>query len=277
MVKLQEISDREWDYLVVLDACRYDSFEKVYLDYLEGNLEKRQSRGSSTQEWLAKTFKDKYDLTYISANPYVNSFGIPLDESYWGYGYEWNPTDHFEEIIDVWHERWDEELGTVHPRDVNMSFFENPGRERTIIHYMQPHFPLLNAGRGNRLGKMRNGIRDTKSTVLTRIKDKVGFNIEKYLNKNPLWMFGMLLDLDLRKIVKEIWRNGFKTTIMKYYEENLRLVLETVSNLIDSLRDKGKIIVTADHGEAFGENGVWEHHIETHIPTLIEVPWLEVN
>ena len=33
----------------------------------------------------------------------------------------------------------------------------------------------------------------------------------------------------------------------------------------------------SDHGEAFGEQGVWEHHIETHIPVLIEVPWLRVE
>jgi len=37
------------------------------------------------------------------------------------------------------------------------------------------------------------------------------------------------------------------------------------------------VVVTADHGEAFGEEGVWEHHIETHIPPLMEVPWLEVE
>jgi len=44
---------------------------------------------------------------------------------------------------------------------------------------------------------------------------------------------------------------------------------------IDDL--KGDVIITSDHGEAFGEEGVWEHHIETPIPPLIEVPWLEVE
>jgi hypothetical protein len=45
--------------------------------------------------------------------------------------------------------------------------------------------------------------------------------------------------------------------------------------LLDEL--EGDIVVTADHGEAFGEEGVWEHHIETYIPPLMEVPWLEVD
>ncbi|ELY63814.1 hypothetical protein C492_06831, partial [Natronococcus jeotgali DSM 18795] len=39
--------ESEWDYCLVLDACRYDVFEDVYDDYLEGDLEKRRSPGSS--------------------------------------------------------------------------------------------------------------------------------------------------------------------------------------------------------------------------------------
>ncbi len=39
----------------------------------------------------------------------------------------------------------------------------------------------------------------------------------------------------------------------------------------------GKVIITPDHGEAYGEQGVWGHHIETQVPALTEVPWLEVE
>ena len=60
-----------------------------------------------------------------------------------------------------------------------------------------------------------------------------------------------------------------------YYEDNLRIVLKSISNLIDDL--DGKTVITSDHGEAFGEQGIWEHPLETHIPVLIEVPWLEVK
>jgi glucan phosphoethanolaminetransferase (alkaline phosphatase superfamily) len=52
-------------------------------------------------------------------------------------------------------------------------------------------------------------------------------------------------------------------------------VLQSVADLVPEL--DGRVVVTADHGEAFGEEGVWEHHIETHIPPLVEVPWLEVE
>ncbi|GAA0278304.1 hypothetical protein GCM10009000_111890 [Halobacterium noricense] len=70
-------------------------------------------------------------------------------------------------------------------------------------------------------------------------------------------------------------RDGTREAAMDLYEENLHLVLETVADVIPRL--DGKVVVTADHGEAFGEQGVWEHHIETHIPALVEVPWLEVD
>ena len=51
-IKAQDIFAEEWDTLIVLDACRYDFFEKVYRDYLSGTLEKRVSPGSCTEESL---------------------------------------------------------------------------------------------------------------------------------------------------------------------------------------------------------------------------------
>jgi len=57
--------------------------------------------------------------------------------------------------------------------------------------------------------------------------------------------------------------------------DSLRTVLKHVSHLTAYLN--GTTIITADHGEAFGEEGVWEHPIETHIPVLIEVPWLAIH
>lgn len=70
------IHGEDWDILIILDACRYDVFEKVHGTYLDGELKKVRSEGSETREWLKKTWVDKYDLSYYSANPYVNSLGV---------------------------------------------------------------------------------------------------------------------------------------------------------------------------------------------------------
>jgi hypothetical protein len=42
--------EREWDYLLVLDAARYDVFADVYEDYFEGELRKFDSGASATPE-----------------------------------------------------------------------------------------------------------------------------------------------------------------------------------------------------------------------------------
>ena len=54
-----KIMEEKWDYLIVLDACRYDYF-KEYNNILEGHLEKKLSCASCTYEWLEKNFSGKY-------------------------------------------------------------------------------------------------------------------------------------------------------------------------------------------------------------------------
>ena len=43
-MKTQEVTKEDWDYLIILDACRYDDFEELHSKYLEGELEKKEIR-----------------------------------------------------------------------------------------------------------------------------------------------------------------------------------------------------------------------------------------
>jgi hypothetical protein len=72
-----------------------------------------------------------------------------------------------------------------------------------------------------------------------------------------------------------VWRKVDIKGVQHYYEDNLRTVLESVSRLINEL--DGNTVITADHGEAFGEAGIFGHRLETHIPALLEVPWLVIE
>jgi hypothetical protein len=76
----QPVNESDWDYLIVLDACRYDYFKENYTDFFQGELEKYRSRGSATPEWLWSTFTSRYSYNYISANPYINGQGLTLGE-----------------------------------------------------------------------------------------------------------------------------------------------------------------------------------------------------
>ena len=136
------IWNTNWKYLIILDACRYDYFQKVYKKYLNGELKKVISPASETREWLKEIFRGKIhaDIIYISANPYINSKGITIGG--------FNPKRYlkFYRVLDVWDWGWNEILGTVHPEEVNKATLEAlrkyPGK-RFIIHSVQPHRPYL--------------------------------------------------------------------------------------------------------------------------------------
>jgi hypothetical protein len=284
-MKGQQFVESDWDYAIVLDACRYDVFSDVYDDYVEGTLEKRQSRGSSTPEWATRTLTGDLDVAYFSGNPFINSLGIPLNELKWGAScdYEWTATDHLGSIVDVWQEGWDDSLGTVPPDSLTDSFVDHreavERHDRTVLHYMQPHAPFLGHGDGGKLTTIRDGIKKQgaqesepdEDSLLSPVVDRVRPLVESTLERSSLAMkAGLWLELDTASVLS----NGTRETVMEYHEENLRIAFERIVDLLDDL--DGDIVITADHGEAFGEQGIWEHHIETHIPPLIEVPWLEL-
>ena len=281
----QQFLESEWDYCLVLDACRYDVFAEVYDEYLDGTLEKRESIGSSTPEWAYRTFTEEHDIAYFSGNPFINSLGIPLNELKWGAScdYEWTATEHISDIIDVWKEGWDDDLGTVPPESLAESLEAHSDiderTDRTVLHYMQPHAPYLSRGKGRKLKQIQKGIRNQEDAeevandgTLSSLSDKLRPKVEEKLDGSELAQkAGLWLELDPTDVLK----NGTRGAALALYEENLRIALEEVAEVVDEL--DGDVVVTADHGEAFGEEGVWEHHIETYIPPLMEVPWLEVE
>ncbi|WP_336003492.1 hypothetical protein [Halorientalis halophila] len=281
-MKDQSFLASEWDYCVVLDACRYDVFEDVYEDYLDGSLERRRSNGSSTPEWAYRTFTGDHDIAYFSGNPFINDLGISLSDLKWGAScdYEWTANEHISDVVDVWEHGWDDDLGTVPPDSLAESYRDHADlvadADRTVVHYMQPHAPYLARGTGQKLKQIQKGIRRQDEGdgggVLSPVTDRVRPKVESALDGSKLAQkVGLWLELDPVDVV----RNGTRETAMELYEENLRIAMESVADLVTEL--DGDVVVTADHGEAFGEQGVWEHHVETHIDPLIEVPWLEVR
>ncbi len=280
----QQLLESDWDYCIVLDACRYDVFADIYEEYLDGTLEKRRSPGSSTPEWAYRTFTGDHDIAYFSGNPFINSLGIPLNELKWGAScdYEWTATDHLRAVVDVWKHGWDDDLGTVPPENVAASHRDHPDlvhdADRTVLHYMQPHAPYLAYENGGKLTQIKEGIarqgneQEESDGPLAAIGDTVRPAAERILERSELAMkAGLWLELGAGGLLSD----GTRETAMTYHEDNLRIALEAIAELIPDL--DGSVVVTADHGEAFGEQGVWEHHIETPIPPLIEVPWVRVK
>jgi len=294
-MKYQEIVDGNWDYLIILDACRYDDFKELHTRYLDGKLEKRLSRGSNTLEWLSQTFKNRMDdVAYISANPHVNSKAFSLGETTSSISRfsnpSWNAVDKFGKIIDVWDYGNNKNIGCVHPLTLTeeaLRYIEK-NNNRAIIHYIQPHEPYFisnEKGGGDTEGIKH--VRDKTKKAEQGDKTQGGDNIIKRLLKPIAYEFFKVLPICWQHRVKKLV--GAKTDNMReyickkdindlrmLYKANIEITLNQVSRLVERIPEDKKIVITADHGEAFGEGKIFRHPGETQQKEVIEVPWLEI-
>jgi len=147
------VMDEVWDYLIVLDGCRLDTFKKM--NDIPGNLKKVRSFGSQTVCWLKGNFKERYeDTVYVSSAPTVSR------KAFHGF----KGSDHFFEVIDAWRKS-DKELKVTLPDEVTRQALDAikkyPGK-RVIIHYIQPHVPYV--------GKTKIPMTDDYNEDLARIK-----------------------------------------------------------------------------------------------------------
>jgi hypothetical protein len=226
--KGDNILKEDYDFLIILDACRYDTFKE--LNFIKGKLSKKIALETQTGEWAKKIFSKKYDdIVYVAGGPirYRNKEG--------GLTYFDNCVHHME---NVWKNNWNDTYKTTLPESMTKStlkLIEKYPNKKLVLHFLQPHYPFITP----------------KSLVILKENN----------NQN-------LFELaKLGKISKE--------TIIQLYKENLIIVLKEVEKLIENLG--GRIIITADHGEAFGEKFIWEHVSEIHIKELLEVPWLVID
>lgn len=77
------IYDYDWDVLIILDACRPDTFNNVGCQFIEDSpsmdlheVDTMTSVASQSQEWLERTFIENYCLavsttSYITANVFT--------------------------------------------------------------------------------------------------------------------------------------------------------------------------------------------------------------
>ncbi|MFB6225567.1 MAG: hypothetical protein ABEI13_03880 [Candidatus Paceibacteria bacterium] len=242
-----KIADQDWDNLIILDACRYDLFEKIIDEYKEdlpGELEQIKSLGTGTPEFLKRNFarNEKYtDIVYLSSNPFVKKYA----------------NNKFHDIRHLWATHWNDSHKTVMPEDVcenYKSILQEYPNKRIILHFMQPHHPFV----GDTLLKGDVGLEWAKAKSQNKSTPEVEFVWEK-----------------LRK------RDVKQETVWNAYEDNLRVVLDEISNIADDL--KGKTVITSDHGNAFGESlrwlplSVYGHGSPFRIPELINVPWYTLD
>ena len=199
------IFDDNWDTLIVLDACRYDLWEDVAKGYAfpqSINHNYVHSPGSTSHEWMRENFSAEYkeimaQTAYVTANPFSKNYADESD---------------FALVDEVWQYGWDDGIGIVPPQTVTdraIDVIQSSPTPRTIVHYMQPHFPSL---RHPELGSRVNP-------------------------KENNWINGSIWSkLEDGEVSKE--------TVWDAYSDNLRDVLKSVELLLTN-HDASKVIITS--------------------------------
>jgi len=232
--------------LVILDACRYDVFEEVYCDYLDGELSRVWSSGRWTADYVRRTWDDSYDLTYLSSIPVVSDFYFELR------GNEFRPSNYFDEVVPLWDSKWDPELGTVPADEVTdtaLAYSAQSDRTRLVAHYAQPHVPYVG---------------DTM--ILPWDSEEVDHDPQELLEKG--------IDRPTQRIYRQIKSGELpESELWQAYRDNLKHVLDEVIRLVR--RADCPVVVTADHGEHLGEDGKYLHEEESCL--IRQVPWFVVS
>ncbi len=215
------VTDKDWDTLIVLDACRYDAMTEVWAGGGGSPvLPSVISPGTTTLLWIEANFVNNpaktqmEDVTVIAGNPYMSE--AYFDFRGWPYP--------FRESIDVWKGGWDGTLEAVPPKEVFRAAREVQGG-RILAHFYQPHSPF---------------IQDPDIT----------------------WA-----EIEAAEVSLERARRA--------YGDNLRLALAWALRLVESV--EGRVVITADHGELFGEYGLFAHPHKVFVPELVTVPWIELR
>lgn len=126
-----QILYQDWDNLIILDACRYDIFERYHS--FEGRLEPRISQASATKEFIQANFHNEshLDLSYVSANGWYGKLYEDLNSDIYDF---------------IFCEREAYDGSVPHPRTVTdraIDYLEDGIDKRLIVHYLQPHEPYF--------------------------------------------------------------------------------------------------------------------------------------
>jgi hypothetical protein len=235
------VYEKEWDVLLLLDTCRPDVMSDVAdgYDFLPSDVPSLTSLGSTSWEFLDRTFVGA-DPAAVADTAYVcaNNFSQEFGDAF-----EPDPKA-FGLLDEVWRYGWDDDLGVVPPKTVTdraVSVGRESDFDRLIVHYMQPHVPYRSLSVGDRADADERG-----------------------QAKKSVWDLLQMGEMDR----KEAW---------DAYRDNLRWVLDDgVAPLLENL-DAETVVLSSDHGEAFGEWGLYGHYRHVPAPVLREVPWVEIS
>jgi len=259
------VLDKEWDLLIVLDTCRFDALKEAkqsgdFMSLDSSKIKPYYSVGGSTLEWTAQTFRESHyesanEIDYIAGNVLVEEVfdgrrtPESIDDAAWS-PTKWNTLSKstLNKFVSVGSLR--EVTGPSrghkdrpHPSaqlvtDLTIEHGRQHSPERLIVHYIQPHYPYYTAVESGK----REELDDWEVFPFNNLR------------------FGEIS----------------KATVWDRYMTELNSALKAIDILLRNY-DAERVAITADHGEAFGERhlGVpgYKHRVGMLHPKVRRVPW----
>lgn len=253
------VYEEDWDLLIILDTCRVDAlkhFRDEFYFLRDGQFETRTSLGGATLEWLSKTFTSRTrsgvsKTAYLSGNGWTelifergarpeDHLNVPWTPT------TWNTVDisSFAYFDNVWRRAEGTNPISDFPRpdsdfitDAAIRLGRREEFERTIVHFMQPHSPYV-----------ENALAAGRDTL------------QQYESDPFEYLCG----------------GGSRDTAWNAYLTELETALRSVETLLRNF-DAQDVIISADHGEAFGEWGVYGHLSGSIHPKVRKVPWIRTT
>jgi len=122
-----------FDTLIILDACRFDTFEKIAYPYLRGTLEKRWSTAYNTPRWIRYQFRSDpqcfKDITVITGN---SNYSLEDKEKLFKKFYHTSLLE------------FNSDGGYSPPWTIYEYYQKHKTKDRMWLHFQQPHIPFFN-------------------------------------------------------------------------------------------------------------------------------------
>lgn len=248
------VFELDWDALIILDACRVDALAELAPEYkFIGGVDSIRSVGSSSFEWMNQTFRTTYqeeirDTAYVTQNGFhdriLGKGGItgqavlPIGPS------------HFD-VVDP------SDLGYL--EELWQADFEDDSEWKVQSEVTTRVHPRYTTDRAIRAGR---------SVGCERMIVHYMYPHDPYILSDP----------KLQPNFDAALKSGASSRgeVWEAYLDNLRFVLDEVELLLENL-DRDKVIISADHGEAFGEYGFYRHPPACPIPSVRRVPWANTD
>ncbi len=260
------IFDRDWDLCIILDTCRVDAIRQIADEYSYINgVDRTVSVGASSPEWMAQTFRCKWrdtlqDTAYLTSNAWIEKVlddGLQPNDKYHDYRIlrylrEYGKFD----LIDPAELGRLEKIWKYVPEEKKLGEEDDPHNLRqggAPPRYVTDR--AIAVGRGFEYDRLVLHYMQPHAPYTNRTRE--GRESEDF-HKNP---FDFLRE------------GGGKEQVWNAYLDELRYVLDDIELLLSNI-DAEKVVISADHGEAFGEYGLYEHRSGSLHPKVRFVPWI---